>query len=157
MRVVLDAEGEPLKHGIEAEPYLVSPNQHEAEQLVGQELEDDDDFVMALDSIAEMGARNVCISHPSGCFALLREDRKAHRYRVLAPALEPVSVLGAGDVLLARLLAAQLEGRSHEEALRLAVAAGSASVLEVGAGCFDLKEAARLAAAVELHELAAVS
>ena len=56
VRVVLDSEGEPLRLGVEAAPFLVSPNQREAEQLVGQELEDDDDFLMALDAIAEMGA-----------------------------------------------------------------------------------------------------
>jgi 1-phosphofructokinase family hexose kinase len=156
VRVVLDSEGDPLKLGIEAEPYLVSPNQHEAEQLVGQELEDDDDFVMALESIAEMGARNVCISHPGGCFALLREKRKARRYRVLSPPLEAVSVLGAGDVLLARLLAGQLDGESSETALQQAVAAASASVLTIGAGSFDLKEVVRLAGLTELRELARV-
>ena len=98
-RVVLDAEGEPLRKGIEAEPWLVSPNQHEAEQLVGQELDDDDDFVMALDRIAEMGARNVHITMETGCYALVREERQVRRYRARAPQLEPVSVLGAGDVL----------------------------------------------------------
>ncbi|MDH5332506.1 MAG: PfkB family carbohydrate kinase, partial [Thermoleophilia bacterium] len=50
VRVVLDAEGQPLRSGIESEPWLVTPNQLEAEQLVGQELFDDDDFMMALDS-----------------------------------------------------------------------------------------------------------
>ena len=120
-RVVLDAEGEPLRRGIEAEPWLVSPNQHEAEQLVGQELEDDDDFVMALDRIAEMGARNVHITMETGCFALVREERQVRRYRARAPQLEPVSIVGAGDVLLAQWLAALGEGRPAEEALRLAV------------------------------------
>ena len=62
VRVVLDSEGEPLRLAVEAGPFLVSPNQREAEQLVGQELEDDDDFQMALDAIAEMGARNVLIT-----------------------------------------------------------------------------------------------
>ena len=66
VRVVLDTEGEPLRLGLEAEPWLVSPNQREAEQLVGQELEDDDDFLMALDTIAEMGARNVHITLETG-------------------------------------------------------------------------------------------
>ena len=37
VRVVLDTEGEPLRLGLEAEPWLVSPNQREAEQLVGQD------------------------------------------------------------------------------------------------------------------------
>ena len=76
IRVALDTEGEPLRHGLEAEPWLVSPNQQEAEQLVGQELFDDEDFLMALDSIAELGARNVHITLEDGCFALVREERQ---------------------------------------------------------------------------------
>jgi 1-phosphofructokinase/tagatose 6-phosphate kinase len=39
-RVVLDADGEPLQRGIEAEPWLVSPNQHESSSLSGR-LEDE--------------------------------------------------------------------------------------------------------------------
>jgi 1-phosphofructokinase/tagatose 6-phosphate kinase len=157
VQVVLDTEGEPLRRGLEAEPWLVSPNQHEAEQLVGQELQDDEDFLWALDAIAEMGARNVQITLETGCFALVREDRSTKRYRAVAPQLEPVSVVGAGDALLAQWLAARLDGAVAEDALRLAVAAGSASVLEVGGGRFDVAEAKRLAAAVEVHELQAVA
>ena len=155
--VVLDTEAAPLRFGTEAEPDLISPNQHEAEDLVGQELEADDDFLMALDAIADMGARNVQITTHDGCFALVREDRRVRRYRAKAPELEPVSVVGAGDALLAQWLAARVDGRPVEEALRLAVAAGAASVLEVGAGRFEPREAARLAAAVRVDELAAVS
>jgi 1-phosphofructokinase family hexose kinase len=155
VRVVLDSEGEPLRLGVEAEPWLVSPNQREAEQLVGQELEEDDDFLMALDRIADMGARNVHITHETGCFALVREERQVRRYRALSPQLEPVSTVGAGDVLLARWIVAVLEGTPADEALRLAVGAGAASVLDVGAGRFDPREAIRLAGLVELHELQA--
>jgi 1-phosphofructokinase/tagatose 6-phosphate kinase len=157
VRVALDTEGEPLRRGLEAEPWLVSPNQHEAEQLVGQELFDDEDFVMALDSIAELGARNVHITLEDGCFALVREDRHVRRYRAVVPRLEPVSVVGAGDALLAQWLTAILDGVRAEDALRLASAAGAASVLEVGAGRFDPAEARRLVAAVEVHQLEPVS
>ena len=157
VRVVLDTEGEPLRLGLEAEPFLASPNQHEAEQIVGQELEDDEDFLMALDTIAEMGARNVHITLETGCFALVRGDRQVRRYRAIAPQLEPVSALGSGDALLARWLVAQLEGSTADEALRLAVGAGSASVLEVGAGRFDPREAQRLAGLVQVDELEPVS
>ena len=154
--VVLDSEGQPLRLGTEAEPYLVSPNQREAEHVVGQELEDEEDFLMALDAIAELGARNVHITLESGCYALLREDRHVRRYKALAPSVEAVSVVGAGDVLLAQFIAAQLAGKSAEDALRLAVAAGAASTLEVGAGRFDTRDAGRLLAGVEVAELAPV-
>jgi 1-phosphofructokinase family hexose kinase len=157
VRVALDAEGEPLRLGLDAEPWLVSPNQHEAEQLVGQELFDDEDFVMALDAIAELGARNVHITLENGCFALVRQDRHVRRYHAVVPRLEPVSVVGAGDALLAQWMTATVDGESAEDAVRFAAAAGAASVLEVGAGRFDPAEARRLAAAVEVHELQAVS
>ena len=153
VRVVLDSEGEPLQRGVQAGPFLVSPNQREAEQLVGQELEDDDDFLMALDAIAEMGARNVVVSLENGCFALLRFGRKTRRLRAFAPRVEPVSAVGSGDVLLAQLLAGLVAERQPDECLRLAVGAGTASVLELGAGRFDPQAAATLASEVELAEL----
>jgi 1-phosphofructokinase/tagatose 6-phosphate kinase len=153
VQCVLDSEGEPLRLGVDAEPGLVSPNQHEAEALVGQEFSEDEDFAMALDAIGELGARNVLISDPSGCYALVREDRQTRRFHVVAPRVEPVSVVGAGDVLLAGYLAARFSERPVDEALREAVAAATASTLAVGAGRFELKEAARLQGGVEVREL----
>ena len=152
VRTVLDAEGEPLRLGIEAEPSLVAPNQHEAEALVGQELEAED-FPMALDSIAELGARAVLITLETGCYGLTREERSPRRFHAAAPRVEPVSTVGAGDVLTAAFLAAQLEGRSFGDALRASVAAASASTLEVGAGRFEPREANRLTGQVEVTEL----
>jgi 1-phosphofructokinase/tagatose 6-phosphate kinase len=150
VRVVLDSEGEPLRMGVEAGPFLVTPNQREAEQLVGQELEDDGDFLMALDAIAEMGARNVLITFDNGCFALLRFGRKTVRLRAFAPRVEPVSGVGAGDVLLAQFLSAVGDDLAPEDAVRLAVSAGAASVREIGAGRFDPAFATTLNESVEL-------
>jgi 1-phosphofructokinase/tagatose 6-phosphate kinase len=156
-KTVLDCEGEPLRLGTQAEPALVSPNEREAEGLVGQEFHDDDDFLVGLDAIAELGARNVLITRESGCWALLRTEREPHRYRAIAPRVEPISAVGSGDVLLAGFIAARLDGRSDEEALRSAVAAGAASILELGAGRIEPREAGSLVARVEVTELEPVS
>ena len=150
---VLDTEGEPLRLGAEAEPFLVSPNQREAEALVGQEFHDDEDFRLALDQIAELGPRNVLVTTDTGCVALLREEREARRFHAVAPRVEPVSTVGSGDVLLAAFVAARHSGRSAEDALRAAVAAGAAATLDVGAGRFDPRQAGRLQAGVEISEL----
>jgi len=155
VRVVVDSEGDPMRFAVEAGPFLVSPNQREAEQLVGQELEDDDDFLMALDAIADMGARNVLITLENGCFARLTFARRTHRLRAFAPHVEPISAVGSGDVLLGQLLAAIVDEKPAEDAVRLAVAAGAASVLEVGAGRFDPQVADGLAEDVELARLEA--
>jgi 1-phosphofructokinase family hexose kinase len=153
VRAVLDSEGQPLRLGAEAEPYLVSPNQREAEGLVGQELNDQEDFMMALDRIADLGARNVLITGEAGCFGLFREERRRVLFRAEAPRIEPVSAVGSGDVLLAGFLAARVGEEPLEGALRRAVAAGAASTFEVGAGRFEPREASRLESAVRVEEL----
>jgi 1-phosphofructokinase/tagatose 6-phosphate kinase len=157
VRAVLDSEGQPLRHGVEAEPFLVTPNQREAEGLVGQEFRDDEDFMMALDRIADMGARNVLITSEASSFGLFREERRRVCLRAVAPPVEPISAVGSGDVLLAAFLAARVNERPLDEALRSAVAAGAASTLEVGAGRFELREAGRLTKKVELKELEPVA
>jgi len=155
VRAVLDTEGEALRLGVDAEPFLVSPNQREAEALAGQELEDEHDFLMALDAVAELGARNVLISNDEGCYALIRAERQARRLHALAPPVDAVSAVGAGDVLLAAFLAAPGD-RPVDDALRSAIGAASASTLELGAGRFDARVAARLAGLARVEELTSV-
>ena len=111
MPVVLDTEGEPLRLGVEAEPDLVAPNREEAEALVGHEFGDEHELADGLDEIAELGAKNVLLTTEEGCFALVRDDREEVRLHARAPRLEPVSTVGAGDVLLAGYLAARVAGR----------------------------------------------
>jgi 1-phosphofructokinase family hexose kinase len=157
VQCVLDTEGEPLRVGVDAEPFLVSPNQREAESLVGQEFSDEEDFVMALDAIADLGARNVLITQETSCFGLFREDRQVRRFRASVARIDPIAPVGAGDVLLAGFLAVRFNGGPLYEALRVGVGAAAASVLELGAGRFDIREATRLAGGVELEELEPVS
>jgi 1-phosphofructokinase family hexose kinase len=150
---VLDAEGEALRLGVAAEPHLVAPNVREAEALIGHEFNDDEDLTQGLDEIAALGARNVLITLETGCYALVRDDREEHRVRAMAPRLEPVSRVGAGDALLAGFVAAREAGRPVEEAVRSAVAAGAASVLEPGAGRFDPREVGRVSGLVTVERL----
>lgn len=154
---VLDSEGEPLRLGLEAEPFLVSPNRLEAEAVVGQEFSDDGDFLDALDRLEDLGARNALITDERGCFASVRGERgHPKRFRAEAPHLEAVSRVGSGAVLLAGFISAWLEDTTPEDALRKAVAAGAASTLEVGAGRFDPRDVGRLIPDVRVTELSPV-
>ena len=157
IQAVLDAEGQPLRLGTEAEPFLVTPNEREAEGLVGQEFHEPQDFVQALDHISGLGARNVLITLTSGCYALLREEREVERFHAAVPEVATVSPAGSGDVLLAGFMAARLDGLAPGEALQRAVAAGAAAVQEVGAGRFEPRELTRLAEGVEVEKLEPVA
>ena len=77
--------------------------------LVGQEFGDDEDYTMALDRIADMGARNVLITSEHAQLRPLPRGPEADaRSAPMRRHVEPVSAVGAGDVLLAAFLAARL-------------------------------------------------
>ncbi len=152
-KLIIDSEGEPLRLGVQSEPYLVAPNQREAEALVGHEFSGENDLIAALDEIADMGPQNVLITTETGVAALLRQGGQIRRYRVLAPRVEVLSTVGAGDALLAGFLASRMRDGDPETALRYAVACGTASTLMAGAGSFELREARRQLAATEFNEL----
>ncbi len=157
VQCVLDCEGEPLRVGVEAEPFLVAPNQREAESLVGQEFRADEDFLMALDDDRRPRRTQRADHRGDGLLRALPGGAAGRPAPRLDARLEPIAPVGAGDVLLAGFLAARFNDRPIDEALRHAVACAAASVLELGAGRFDPREAVRLSAGVELEELEQVS
>jgi 1-phosphofructokinase family hexose kinase len=157
---VLDAEGEPLRLGTRTGPSVVTPNEGEAEELVGHEFADDDDRRTAVRDMAEMGAREAIMTLPDGCLALLADGPEPvagrRLYRATLEPLEPVSSVGSGDAFLAGYVAARYQGRPPEECARFGVACGAESTQHFGAGVLDPREAERLAGEVALETLEAV-
>jgi 1-phosphofructokinase/tagatose 6-phosphate kinase len=154
---VLDSEGDPLRQATRAGPDVVTPNEVEAEELVGHEFADAEDRRTAVAEMVELGARQAVMTLPDGCLGLLGEDgNPAHPRRLLRatlPALEPVSAVGSGDAFLAGYVTARYGGRSDEECLRFAVACGAESTQHFGAGVLDPREVDRLRGEVEVEEL----
>ena len=152
--VVLDSAGEPLRLGIRGRPHLVTPNVREAEDLVGHEFHDEQDMADATGMIVEMGARNVIIKTPHGCVARFTRGRRARVYRASIEPLERVlSTVGSGDAFLAGFLSARFDKRELPDALRLALASGTANTLRYGAGVLDRGDVHRLLETAEAIEL----
>jgi 1-phosphofructokinase/tagatose 6-phosphate kinase len=152
---VLDSEGEALRLGTRAEPGVVSPNEPEAEELVGHEFSDDEDRSRAMHEILELGAADALMTLPTGCLALVRDgqERSLFSARIDAGLVETRSTVGSGDAFLAGLVAARYSGRGPEECLRFAVACGAESVQHFGAGVLDPREVERLRADVTVERL----
>jgi 1-phosphofructokinase/tagatose 6-phosphate kinase len=152
---VLDSEGEALRLGTRAEPGIVSPNEPEAEELVGHEFADDEDRSGAMREMVDLGASEGLMTLPSGCIALLREghDRVLFSARVDAGVVETRSTVGSGDAFLAGLVAARYQARDPADCLRFAVACGAESVQHFGAGVLDPREVQRLLDDVTVERL----
>ena len=155
---VLDSEGEPLRLATRAGPSVVTPNELEAEELVGHEFADEQDKLTAMAEILELGAREAIMTMPSGCLALITEPDdpgRGHLMRATLEPLEPVASVGSGDAFLAGYVAARYGGRSPEDCLRFGVACGAESTQHFGAGVLDPREVDRLRSEVAVEALTA--
>jgi 1-phosphofructokinase/tagatose 6-phosphate kinase len=150
---VLDTEGEPLRLGVRAEPDVVSPNELEAEELVGHEFNGHDDRVDAVVEMTRLGAREAIMTVPDGCYARVLDNGAASLWRVSVAEQEARSTIGAGDAFLAGYVAARYGGSSAVESLRFAVACGAESTQHFGAGVIDPGRVERLLGEVEAEHV----
>lgn len=152
VRTVVDAEGDVMRHALRAEPDQIAPNLNEAEELVGREFVDAEDFASAPAELRSMGGRDVVVTTSDGCWAVLDDDPQT-TLRVHAPQLEPVTTVGSGDALVAGLVSAQYIGLGSDAALRYAVACGAESTQHFGAGTLDRAAVDQLVDDVEIHSI----
>ena len=150
---ILDSEGEPMRAGLRAGASVVTPNEREAEELVGQEFADGDDLAHGLSELVRLGAGEAVITRPDGCVAVVGEGSERRMLEARIRALEPVSTVGSGDAFLAGYAAARYDGRAPEECLAYGVACGAESTQHFGAGTVDRNQVERLLEEVELRDL----
>jgi 1-phosphofructokinase/tagatose 6-phosphate kinase len=150
---MIDTDGDPLRAAVRAEPDLVSPNELEAEELVGHEFNDVDDRAQAVLEMTRLGAREAIMTVPDGCYACLLEDGAPRLHRITIEEQEARSAIGSGDAFLAGYVAARYMGQSGVDCLRFAVACGAESTQHFGAGILDPGRVERLLGEVTSERL----
>ncbi|HSK50690.1 MAG TPA: 1-phosphofructokinase family hexose kinase [Solirubrobacterales bacterium] len=151
--VVLDAEGEAMLAGVRAGAAMITPNEREAEELVGQEFADRSDLATGLGELTRLGAEEAAITRHDGCVGVVGEGPERRLLEARTESLEPVSTVGSGDAFVAGYVAARYEGGSPEECLAYGVACGAESTQHFGAGVVDRNQVERLLGEVAVHEL----
>jgi 1-phosphofructokinase/tagatose 6-phosphate kinase len=151
--VVLDAEGGSMLAGLRAGAAVVTPNEREAEELVGQEFSDRDDLVQGLGELVRLGADEAAITRPDGCVAVIGEGSDRRFLEVRTEPLDPVSTVGSGDAFLAGYVAARYDGKPSDECLAYGVACGAESTQHFGAGVVDRNQVERLLGEVHVQDL----
>jgi 1-phosphofructokinase family hexose kinase len=153
---IVDTDGDPLRRAVRAEPDVISPNELEAEELVGHEFNDDGDRLRAVSEMAALGARDAIMTTPDGCFARMAPaDAGAepclYRVRLEPGSIEPRATVGSGDAFLAGYVAARYQGRAPADCLAYGVACGAESTQHLGAGLVDPARVDRLVGAVDVQ------
>jgi len=150
---IIDSDGEPLRLSMRAEPDMVSPNELEAEELVGHEFNDGDDRAGAVVEMTRQGAHEAIMTVSDGCYARIYEGGSPVLYRVRVQEQEARSAVGSGDAFLAGYVAARYAERDPAECLRFGVACGAESTHHFGAGILDPPRVERLLGDVESERL----
>jgi 1-phosphofructokinase/tagatose 6-phosphate kinase len=153
LTTVVDTDGEPLRLAVRADPTVVSPNVVEAEELVGHEFNDDEDRIIAVREMVDLGAQEAIMTVDDGCFAAMPFEGGHRMVRVRVAMREPVATVGSGDAFLAGYVAARYSGERPEECLRFGVACGAESTQRLGAGVVDPRGVERLLGEVSVEPL----
>ncbi|MFZ6027866.1 MAG: 1-phosphofructokinase family hexose kinase [Chloroflexota bacterium] len=133
-QVWVDTSGASLKAAVQARPLAIKVNNFEAAALLGwREIKDVSDALHAARTIQNSGVSKVALTLGKAG-AVLCSDAGA--WHAKPPAIDIVCPVGSGDAFLAGLMTATGDQRPDPEALRCAVAAGSANALSIGGGKF---------------------
>jgi 6-phosphofructokinase 2 len=130
IRLALDTSGAALKAALRERVFLLKPNLAELEALTGSPLPDEPAQLAACRDLIRRGSAEYVALTLGAQGAMLVSSHEA--WRADAVHVRTATSVGAGDAFLAGLIWALAGGKPPEEALRWAVAAGSAALAAPG-------------------------
>jgi len=128
-KVVIDCSGEVLRAAVAAKPFLIKPNQEEAENLIGSAISTMADAVNACFEMVGMGAQNVLLSLGDQGSIFYNGETL---FRARAEKISATNTVGAGDSLLAGFIGTYKAG--PVKALATGVAWSAAAIKSRGTG-----------------------
>ncbi len=133
-RCILDADGEALRHGLEARPYMIKPNRHELEMISGHKLTNLGEIKKAARKYIDMGVSVVTVSL-GGEGAMVTDGR----HTLYAPVLniDVRSTVGAGDSMVAGMVCGFIGENDLEDTFRMGVACATARCMTEGHKVID--------------------
>jgi len=148
VKTLLDTDGDALVHGAEAKPTVITPNQHEAERLLGRALLTRSQFLEAVDHLKSMGPESVILSLGSRGAIAAGPDGI---FEALPPRVDALCPIGAGDSLAAAFTWAMDKKKAFYESLRWGVAAGTAAAILPGMAFPTLEQTRAIYKQVDVH------
>ena len=148
--VVADLSGDALSAALDGGLSVLKVSHDDLIEDGRAKSDDVDDLTTAMRELAERVTQIVVLTRAGDPSLALLDGRIVE---VHVPRLQPVDHRGAGDSLTAGLAAALAGGADHEDALRLAAAAGAVNVTRHGLASGQRQTIEQLAERVEIRPL----
>lgn len=146
-RVIVDTSGAALRSAVDAGVYAIKPNMRELAALAGEPVDREAKQEEACRKLVERGRCEVVMASFGGNGVLMVTADRCKRVR--APVVPIRSKVGAGDCSVAGLVLGLARGLDVAEAVLLAVAAGSAAVMNSGTALCRREDVEALFAGME--------
>lgn len=129
-KLILDSSNEALQEALSEGVFLIKPNLHEFQQLIGSSPQNENEIIEKAQEIIQ---RNQCsyivISLGAAGLLYISKNNAEH---ISSPLVPIKSRVGAGDSMVAGITLSLAEGKTMEEAVRYGLAAGAAAVMTPG-------------------------
>lgn len=125
IKIVVDTSGQSLLNTLPYKPFLLKPNHHELGEIFGEEMNDTETIIAKGKELQKMGAKNVLVSRGGDGAVLIDENGNVHIASAVKGQL--VNSVGCGDSMVAGFIAGYIQNGDYEYALKLSVAAASAT------------------------------
>lgn len=145
-KLIVDTSGEVLKVAVKERLYLIKPNLRELASLIGKEWIDHAEIIPTARQVIAAGSCEVLAVSMGADGAML--ITATEQYFAVAPKATVLSTVGAGDSMVAGMLAALSNGWGWEKVLQYGVAAGSAATLHKGTELCSLADTERIFAQI---------
>ena len=128
-RCVLDADGDRLKFGLEAKPFMIKPNRYELEMMTGRRLNSIQEIRDAARHYIDLGVEVVAVSLGEEGALITDADETLYAPRMN---IEVKSTVGAGDSMVAGLVTGFMGENNLEDTFRMGVACATARCMTEG-------------------------
>ena len=146
-KLIIDTSGDGLKAAVKEGLYLIKPNLRELASLVGKDWIEVSDVVETARQVIAAGACKAMAVSMGADGAML--ITATEHFQTAAPKAPVLSTVGAGDSMVAGMLAALTKGWGWEQVLQYGVAAGSAATLHKGTELCSLADTERIFAQIK--------
>ena len=149
-RTVVDSHGDILRLAIEAKPFLIKPNLYELETLLQIKLDTIESIAECARKLQLSGVKHVCVSLGDQGALLVSPSNSFYAKALSVPVNTTV---GAGDSMVAGLVAGFCLDDQPETALRYGIACGAGTVMHAGTELFHGDELADFRQQVTIQTL----
>lgn len=137
-KLVVDTSGEALEHASSEGVYMLKPNLGELASLMGRDRIEESELERVGKGFIAKGHCQVLVISLGAAGAVLITAEEIHK--AVPPKVEPKSVVGAGDSMVAGIVLSLSRGLPFKDVLEFGVACGTAATINPGTDLCRLED-----------------